>query len=89
MVKSASWISRISGPRELYRHGPSRVAASGRTLEHADGQPFFWLGDTWWMALTPRLDWPHGFAQLVQDRVDKGFNLIQLIVGPYGDYNGR
>jgi len=31
-------------------------------LEHSDGTPFLWLGDTWWMGLTTRLDWPDGVA---------------------------
>ena len=35
----------------LLRHGPIRVAAGSRHLEHADGTPFLWLADTWWMGL--------------------------------------
>ena len=31
----------------LFRHGPIRVASDHRHFEHADGTPFFWLGDTW------------------------------------------
>ncbi len=27
-------------------------SADRRHIEHVDGTPFFWLGDTWWMALT-------------------------------------
>jgi hypothetical protein len=46
-----------------------------------------WMGDTWWMGLTKRLDWPHGFRQLVADRVSKGFNLIQVVVGPLPDFD--
>src|SRR4029079_16709014 len=36
----------------LYRHGPVRMADDRRHFQHADGTPFFWLGDTWWMGLT-------------------------------------
>jgi hypothetical protein len=38
----------------LFLHGPIRVAADQRHFEHADGTPFFWLGDTWWKGLCKR-----------------------------------
>jgi hypothetical protein len=74
------------GPCALYRHGRLRVAESRRTFEHADGTPFLWLADTWWMGLTKRLDWPEGFQGLVADRVDKGFNTVQIVAGPLPDF---
>ena len=74
------------GPCALYRHGRLRVAGSRRTLEHRDGEPFLWLADTWWMGLTTRLDWPDGFRRLVEDRVRKGFNTIQIVAGPLPDF---
>ena len=73
------------GENPLLRHGRVRVAASQRSFEHADGTPFFWVGDTWWMGLTKRLDWPEGFKQLAADRVEKGFNVVQIIAGPLPD----
>lgn len=79
-------IAPYSGTNELYRHGRLRVADSRRTLEHQDGAPFFWLGDTWWMGLSTRLDWPVGFHQLLGDRAEKGFSLVQIVAGPYPDY---
>ena len=54
-------ITPYEGDNLLLRHGPLRVADSGRHLEHRDGTPFFWLGDTWWMGLVERLPWPDGF----------------------------
>ena len=69
----------------LYREGRLRVASNRRTLEHANGKPFLWLGDTWWFGLTRRLDWPRGFRQLTADRVSKGFNVIQIVAGPLPD----
>jgi hypothetical protein len=69
----------------LVRHGNLRVAENGRSLEYADGTPFFWLGDTWWMGLSKRLTWPEGFQQLAADRVAKGFSVVQIIAGPYPD----
>ena len=74
------------GPVSLYRHGRLRVAESHRTLEHADGAPFLWLADTWWMGLTKRLDWPDGFRRMVEDRARKGFSAIQIVAGPLPDF---
>lgn len=75
-----------AGDNPLYRHGRPRVASDGRTLEHADGTPFLWLGDTWWMGLGQRLDWPQGFRTLLDDRVEKGFSVIQIVAGPLPDF---
>ena len=48
-------VARYTGDNPLLRRGFLRVAADRRHLEHADGTPFFWLGDTWWMGFTKRL----------------------------------
>jgi len=77
------------GDNELYKHGRLRVAANQRNLEHSDGKPFFWMGDTWWMGLTTRLDWPDGFKRLTADRVNKGFNLIQIVAGPLPNFDAE
>ena len=74
-----------AGDHPLFRHGPLRVNGSRRYLEHADGTPFFWLGDTWWMGLCSRLRWPGDFQRLAADRVQKGFSVIQVVAGPYPD----
>ena len=71
-------------PNPLYRHGPIRVAKDKRHFEHADGTPFLWLGDTWWKGLSKRLTW-RGFQTLVADRRAKGFNVVQIVCGPYPD----
>ncbi|MCX6923862.1 MAG: DUF4038 domain-containing protein, partial [Verrucomicrobia bacterium] len=70
----------------LFLHGPIRVASDHRHFEHADGTPFFWLGDTWWKGLCQRLTW-EGFQQLTADRQAKGFNVVQIVCGPYPDEN--
>ena len=80
-------VAAYTGNLSLYQHGKLRAAASGRTLEHVDGTPFFWLGDTWWMGLTTRLDWPHGFTALLRDRVAKGYNVAQIVAGPLPDFD--
>ncbi|MBN2451246.1 MAG: DUF4038 domain-containing protein, partial [Lentisphaeria bacterium] len=74
-----------TGANRLLARGPIRVARGGTHFEYADGTPFFWLGDTWWMGLCSRLAWPGDFQELVADRVAKGFNVIQIVAGLYPD----
>ena len=74
-----------TGDNPLFRHGPVRVAADKRHFEHADGTPFFWLGDTWWMGLCHRLHWPDEFHRLAADRKAKGFTVVQIVAGLYPD----
>jgi hypothetical protein len=71
-------VKPYTGATPLFRNGPVRVAADRRHFAHADGTPFFWLGDTWWMGLTKRLHWPEDFQQLTADRRDKGFTGMAL-----------
>jgi hypothetical protein len=78
-------IKPYEGQNPLYTHGPLRVSANRRYLEHADGTAFFWLGDTWWMGLCNRLEWPAEFKSLTADRKAKGFNVIQIVAGLYPD----
>lgn len=73
------------GDNPLLRHGPLRIAADRRHFEHADGSPFFWLGDTWWMGFCDRLGWPDDFRALTADRVAKGFSVVQIVAGLYPD----
>ena len=84
-VTGAVEVKAYKGDNPLYIHGPLRVVKGSRYLEHADGTPFFWLGDTWWMGLTKRLVWPEEFKTLTQDRKRKGFNVIQIVAGLYPD----
>ncbi len=60
----------------LLRHGPVVVSANGRYLQHLDGTPFFWLGDTVWTgpALSDRDDW----NTYLDDRVKKHFSVVQF-----------
>jgi len=72
-------------------HGPVRVSASRHHLIHADGEPFFWLGDTAWNGplRSDEQDW----AAYISDRAQKGFNVIQFVatqwIGATGDAEGR
>ena len=74
------------GTNPLYRHGPVGIAKGGRHFAHADGTPFLWLGDTWWKNLCKRMTW-EGFQELTADRKAKGFNVVQIVCGPYPDEN--
>jgi hypothetical protein len=77
-------ITTYTGDNPLYRHGMIRIARDQRHFEHADGTPFFWLGDTWWKNLCQRMPW-EGFQELTADRKAKGFSVIQIVCGPYPD----
>lgn len=83
--RGALEVRPYSGANPLFKHGPIRVAAGRRHFEHADGTPFFWLGDTWWIGLCRRLKWPGDFQRLTADRVAKGFTVIQIVAGLYPD----
>ncbi len=73
-------ITAYHGANELLRHGSLRISSNKRYFEHADGTPFYWLGDTWWTGTSDRLSW-EGFQKLTADRKAKGFTLVQIVVG--------
>ncbi len=77
-------VAQYSGNNPLLKHGFLRVSSDRRHFEHADGTPFFWLGDTWWKNLCKRMTW-EGFQELAADRAAKGFSVIQIVCGPYPD----
>ena len=78
-------VTPYRGTSPLFKHGPVRAAQDRRHLAYADGTPFFWLGDTWWMGLANRLRWPDEFQTLTADRVKKGFTVVQIVAGLYPD----
>ena len=77
-----------AGGNALLSHGSVHVAPERRHFQHADGTPFFWFADTWWMGLTKRLRWPADFERLTADRVAKGFTVVQIVAGLYPDMPG-
>ena len=83
-IKGNITVVPYTGDNQLYRHGPIRTAKDRRHFEHADGTPFFWLGDTWWKGLCKRIPFK-GFQQLTADRKNKGFTVVQIVAGPYPD----
>lgn len=83
--EQALQVVAYTGRNPLLQHGFLRVSADKRHFEHADGTPFFWLGDTWWKGLCNRITW-EGFQQLTADRKAKGYNVVQIIAGgPFPD----
>jgi len=77
-------VTAYSGANPLLHRGFLRIAADKRHFEHADGTAFLWLGDTWWKNLCKRLPW-EDFRELTADRKAKGFNVVQIVCGPYPD----
>ncbi len=79
-----------TGLLPIYQHGFLGVSANRRYLQHADGTPFFWLGDTHWFfdskeqwdtSNDPR--WTSQFRALVDRRVAQGFSVYQSVIfGP-------
>lgn len=84
-VRGELTVTPYTGKNPLLLHGAIQVAQDRHHFAHADGTPFFWLGDTWWMGLVKRLRWPEDFQQLTADRRDKGFSVIQIVAGLYPD----
>lgn len=74
-------ILRYKGKNKLLKHGPLKISENKKYLEHLDGNPFLWLADTWWFALVKRFKWPKDFKLLTQDRLKKGFSVIQIVAG--------
>lgn len=85
-IRGAFDVHEDTGQNELLRRGRLQVAANGRYLEHVDGRPFLWIGDTWWMGLGTRVRWPDEFETLVDDRVAKGFTVVQIVAGPLPEF---
>ena len=60
-----------------FSHGNLEVSANRHFLQHADGTPFFYLGDTAW-ELFHRLDRRQADCYLA-DRAKKGYTVIQAV----------
>ena len=85
------------GPGAVHHRGFLRRSADGRHLEHADGTPFFWLGDTHWRFTTEHWDaankpgWHSWFRGSVDKRVGQGFTVYQanLMLFDWGATDSR
>ncbi len=63
--------------QDIFSHGKLKVSENKRFLQHEDGTPFFYLGDTAW-ELFHRLDKEES-GKYLEDRAGKGFNVIQAV----------
>ncbi|OZI08643.1 hypothetical protein BWI93_08450 [Siphonobacter sp. BAB-5385] len=63
--------------QQAFSHGKLRVASNHRYLVHADGTPFFWLGDTAW-ELLHRLNREEADRYLKR-RAEQGFTVVQAV----------
>jgi hypothetical protein len=72
------------------RHGFLRPTTNQHALEHADGTPYFAIGDTWYSAGTNRFRWYDddqerpigqnaGFKDYVRYRKAQGYNWVNVI----------
>jgi len=79
--QGAFFAETYEGELPAYRHGFLRT--KGRGFVHADGTPFFWLGDTVWSASAhaTREEW----LRYVAARGRQGFNVAQINSLPQWD----
>ena len=79
------------GGGPFFRHGAVEVSDDGRFLQHADGTPFFWLGDTAWNGalLATADDWD----AYLTTRKEQKFTAIQFVMTQWrtalGDAEGE
>jgi hypothetical protein len=74
------------GESRFHQHGPVLVSRDHRHLEHADGEPFFWLADTTWRGaqLANLAEW----QRYALTRGKQQFSAVQLAVAPGVDGKG-
>ena len=76
--------------QNICRHGFIQADSKGHSFVHADGTPYFLLGDTWWATPTFRYPWfdgeekravgpDMGFKDMVAYRKAQGYNCIAMI----------
>ena len=71
-------LSQLAATAQERRLPGLKVSANKHYLMTDNGQPFFWLGDTGWL-LFVKLTREEA-AQYLEDRRQKGFNVIQSMV---------
>jgi hypothetical protein len=81
-VKGRFTAEEYTGNNPLYRHGILRPSKNNRFLEHADGTPFYWLGDTHWSGFSraERFNSTNNgtgsmFKEMVNARVQQGYSV--------------
>ncbi len=79
--------NEYKGDLDIYKHGFVSAEEGNKYFTHADGTPFFYLGDTHWNMLTEEFDeaGPYAgdietdshFKYIVDKRVEQGFTVYQ------------
>ena len=79
---TASFVcTSYQGDNPLYRHGTVNVASDGHYLAHADGTPFFLLGDTAWNG--PMSSTAEEWEEYLADRSAKRFSAVLFLATQY------
>lgn len=87
--KAIDWTEAEKNENPL-RHGFIRATSNQHALEHADGTPFFIIGDTWYSVGANRFMWYDddkerpigpgaGFKDYVRYRKAQGYNWVNVI----------
>jgi len=87
--KAVEWTEAEKTDNPL-RHGFVRATINQHALEHADGTPFFIIGDTWYSVGANRFRWyddnterpmgpTAGFKDYVRYRKSQGYNWVNVI----------
>lgn len=77
VLSSCSSMKSETKGSKIFSHGHLKVSEDKHFLQHEDGIPFFYLGDTAW-ELFHRLNREEADKYL-NDRASKGFNVIQAV----------
>jgi hypothetical protein len=80
-------VTPSRGNNPLHRHGPLRLSADRHSFVHADGTPFFWLGDTAWNG--PLKADAKSWQTYLVDRRAKGFNVVQFVTTQWRTASGN
>jgi len=70
-------VGNLAFGQQPFSGGPLRVSENRRYLVHADGKPFFYLGDTAW-ELFHRLNRAEA-DQYLKRRAEQGFTVVQAV----------
>jgi len=88
-MSASATVPGVGYSRKPWGHGKLRVSSDGRYLEHADGTPMVWIGDTAWelfYRLKSSSSDGHDIEEYFKNRADRGFSVIQAVLMDEIDY---